>query len=629
MLIWKISYTIIPESPYLSFLMSVGISSGMDSFEVGNEDWMRNASKANYTLGHAVADLIDNSIDAESSKVEVQLGLETLPIAEIGHPKRMSFYISDNGMGMSGDEIVDALNVRRRAAGYSVTDLGAFGLGTPSSSLSQGYHITVFSKQEGGEVEYRVLSIIDLEKFQRTNILNHFDMIRDHPELLETKYFKKSMEKINEKESGTVVLVQFNHRNVFQSETQNGLQDLCDTASKRLLDYLGLVFEHYLNGVELPDRDGVRHEKRISIFVNEREVKPLDPLLRGFDSSRIHNVRGSHIKVENGSAKIEGQGWPFKAVMSVIPKRDQNTAGNQAGLRPTGHDDRMSRALAMRREGSGNEGSPITDCQGLYLYRNMRLIEFGCFWKGIRTGGANYTTGRMAVYCPVGIVVNDITGGLRVSAGRLDDFSTDPTKTFVNCSDSILEVLNGFIDADRQWFPTDDRRYNFYSRSGNRSTIDRRAQAPPPPPSNNPVVEIVANPTSGLAPMEVSFEAMNVGQVDATEFFWNLGDSSESDQEIFTHQYDDSGIFNVTLRGKSDDGETSATVNVTISVEDPSVDPEPSGRGIEVNSRSNPGGDIIEVDTSNADRIVVWVNEAFDSEAVQEIPGKFSDVIGD
>ncbi len=601
----------------------------MDDFEVGNEDWMRNASKANYTLGHAVADLIDNSIDAGASKVEVLVGLEELPIDKIGRPKRISFYISDDGKGMSGDEIVDALNVRRRAAGYSVTDLGAFGLGTPSSSLSQGYHITVFSKQEGGEVEYRVLSIIDLEKFDRTKILDDSDMMRDHPELLETNYFKKSMKEINEKESGTVVLVQFNHRNVFQSETENGLQDLCDTASSRLLDYLGLVFEHYLNGIELPDRDGVRHEKNVSIFVNTTEVVPLDPLLREYDSSIIHNVRGSHIEIENGSAKIEGQGWPFHAAMSVVPKRDQNTAGNQTGLRPTTHDDRMSRALAMRREGSGNDGSPITDCQGLYLYRNMRLVEFGSMWKGIRTGGANYTTGRMAVYCPVGIVVNDITGGLRVSSGRLDDFSTDPTKTYVNCSDSILDVLGNFIDEDRQWFPTDDRRYNFYTRSNNRSTIDNRAIAPPPPPSNNPVVEIVANPTSGLAPLEVSFEAGNVGQVDATEFEWNLGDSSESDQESFTHQYDESGIFNVTLRGKSDDGERSATVNVTISVEDPSIVPEPSGRGIEVNSRSNPGGDIIEVDTSRADRIVVWVNEAFDSEAVQEIPGKFSDVIGD
>ena len=68
---------------------------------------------------------------------------------------------------------------------------------------------------------------------------------------------------------------------------------------------------------------------------------------------------------------------------------------------------------------------------------------------------------------------------------------------------------------------------------------------------------------------------------------------------------------------------------MTIAVEDQSVVPEPKGRGIEVNSRSNPGGDIIEIDTSNADRIVVWVNEAFDSEDLREIPRKFSDVIGD
>ena len=177
----------------------------------------------------------------------------------------------------------------------------------------------------------------------------------------------------------------------------------------------------------------------------------------------------------------------------------------------------------------------------------MRLIEFGSSWKGIKTGGPNYTCGRMAIYCPVGIIVSDTAGGLTSSAGRLDDFTTDPTKTFVNCSQSILTLIGDLVDQERQWYPSDDRRYGFYGRSNNRATIDNRAIAPPPPPSNNPVVEIVANPTSGVAPMEVSFEARNVGQVDATEFYWNLGDSTESDQESFTHQYDESGIFNVTF----------------------------------------------------------------------------------
>ena len=61
--------------------------------------------------------------------------------------------------------------------------------------------------------------------------------------------------------------------------------------------------------------------------------------------------------------------------------------------------------------------------------------------------------------------------------------------------------------------------------------------------------------------MEVSFEARNVGQVDATEFYWNLGDLLNRSRN-FTHQYDESGIFNVTLRGESEDGGASDTVNV-------------------------------------------------------------------
>ena len=36
----------------------------------------------------------------------------------------------------------------------------------------------------------------------------------------------------------------------------------------------------------------------------------------------------------------------------------------------------------------------------------MRLIEFGT-WKGIYTGGANYTCARVAVYGPIGFNVSD------------------------------------------------------------------------------------------------------------------------------------------------------------------------------------------------------------------------------
>ena len=157
-----------------------------------------------------------------------------------------------------------------------------------------------------------------------------------------------------------------------------------------LSDYLGLVFEHYLKGVELHDRTGVVHRKQISIYVNENEVISLTRT-NDFDSSIIHNVRGS-IQTENDRLKLEVK-CPFPSSNVRHPKEGSEYRGNQGGLRPVSHDDRIEEALAMRREvvELRVSGYPVP---GVYLYRNMRLIEFGSSLEGIKTGGPNYTCGE-------------------------------------------------------------------------------------------------------------------------------------------------------------------------------------------------------------------------------------------
>ena len=42
-----------------------------EPFYSGSIDWMDNTAKKNHTLGHSVADLIDNSIDANAPMTDV------------------------------------------------------------------------------------------------------------------------------------------------------------------------------------------------------------------------------------------------------------------------------------------------------------------------------------------------------------------------------------------------------------------------------------------------------------------------------------------------------------------------------------------------------------------------------
>src|ERR1700736_4966574 len=75
-----------------------------------------------YSLEAAVADLIDNSISAKATQVDIVCNLEA---------ENPSLAVIDNGRGMSGDELLLAM---RHGAGHpSETrrpdDLGRFGLG--------------------------------------------------------------------------------------------------------------------------------------------------------------------------------------------------------------------------------------------------------------------------------------------------------------------------------------------------------------------------------------------------------------------------------------------------------------------------------------------------------------------
>ncbi|WP_139905465.1 ATP-binding protein [Clostridium thermarum] len=94
-----------------------------------------------YSLDTAIADIIDNSITAQASVVNI----EFFPI---GQP-----YISilDNGLGMTGDELNIAMQYgsKNPIEEREPDDLGRFGLGLKTASLSQCRRLTVVSLKNG------------------------------------------------------------------------------------------------------------------------------------------------------------------------------------------------------------------------------------------------------------------------------------------------------------------------------------------------------------------------------------------------------------------------------------------------------------------------------------------------
>lgn len=95
-----------------------------------------------YTLDTALADIIDNSISAKASRISIQFRWNQ------GAPW---IAIVDDGHGMSLDELTDAMRFGSSSplAKREAKDLGRFGLGMKTASISQCRCLTVISKGNG------------------------------------------------------------------------------------------------------------------------------------------------------------------------------------------------------------------------------------------------------------------------------------------------------------------------------------------------------------------------------------------------------------------------------------------------------------------------------------------------
>lgn len=99
------------------------------------------ALKQNYRIEQSIADLIDNSIDAKATKVLVRF------IRMKG--RLVSLCIADNGHGMTEESIDLAMQFARKRD-YAKNELGMFGVGLKTASLSQATSLTVLSRHRGG-----------------------------------------------------------------------------------------------------------------------------------------------------------------------------------------------------------------------------------------------------------------------------------------------------------------------------------------------------------------------------------------------------------------------------------------------------------------------------------------------
>lgn len=268
----------------------------------------------------AIADLIDNSISAEATDVHIYLSPDA--------PFRLA--ILDDGHGMTPDELLAAMRHGSRAPGEqrATTDLGRFGLGLKTASLSQCRRLIVVSRRDGQSSGM----MWDLDEIARGH--DWLVGVLEESDLTNVAFIQELLAL----DHGTLVVWENLDR---LAAGDRGDGTVLSARMIEVMDHLALVFHRFLHG----------RSPELRIQVNGIPLAARDPFLE-----------------EDGS--MPG------------PEEFLFVDGHQVTLRAftLPHISRLSRAQI---EKAGGELG-LRRQQGFYIYRNRRLIAWGTWFRLFR-----------------------------------------------------------------------------------------------------------------------------------------------------------------------------------------------------------------------------------------------------
>jgi hypothetical protein len=281
-----------------------------------------------YSLETAIADLIDNSITAGARNVWIDFRW-------LG--RASSMLLLDDGLGMSEQKLVDAMRPGTEGplGERSERDLGRFGLGLKTASLSQCRRFTVATKRGGDAAE--VVRSWDLD------FVSAIDEWRLRLDISEAA--AHAFKALSHQQQGTAVFWEALDRVV---GTEDPTNPLAEEHFLRRLDsvkrHLSMTFHRYLEGAG----------SSLRIFVNGTEdrhrVHPWDPFLTRHPATESTPIE----RLFHDGHRMTLQGF-------VLPHRDQ---------------------LTEREYEDAGGPSGWSSQQGFYVYRNQRLLVAGG-WLGL------------------------------------------------------------------------------------------------------------------------------------------------------------------------------------------------------------------------------------------------------
>lgn len=282
-----------------------------------------------YDFWSAVADLVDNSIAADATRIDIDVVFD-------GAQSRV--VITDDGAGMTAAGVSEALRFGSHRS-YGRRDLGRYGLGLKTASLSQCRSLTVASRRASSQricVRRLDLDVIEdwdewvvIEPPSSGTVGQAREILREAP--------------------GTVITWENLDRVLPKSRPDGGwARRRLDSLTAHTAQHLSMVFHRFLEpGIGARD---------VSIAINGEKLRAWDPFATAEPATKTLAAHSFELSdgVVSGTVRLDRY---------VLPSRE--------GFGSLADFERMSGPMKWNRQ------------QGLYVYRADRLVQWGG-WAGLR-----------------------------------------------------------------------------------------------------------------------------------------------------------------------------------------------------------------------------------------------------
>lgn len=292
-----------------------------------------------YTFNTAIADIVDNSIAANATKVELTLNQE--PSGKI------TVYVMDNGCGMDKVGLVNALTYGS-AKRKDPSSLGKFGLGLKTSATSFCRTISLISRTSGDNTIRKMQWDIDKAPVKGWKV-QEYAPTEEEIDLLED---------ITDGGSGTVVVCE-NCDKIIKSYKDHSTEKAAFTKKKNDLEFhLSLVFGRFLD-------PSFTDAKTVSITLNGKALDAWDPFCK--NNPKTLAYKPTELVVDTPNKKTA----TCIITNYIIPRRDE-----------------------FDTPAERDNAHISNDMQGFYIYREHRLIYYGQ-WLGMWSNEPHYSLHRV------------------------------------------------------------------------------------------------------------------------------------------------------------------------------------------------------------------------------------------